>query len=253
MFTFGISSMITDDKDVFAAVEIIKKSSFNTLEIRCEKEHFNYEDIVEIKKLKTLLKKTSLSVSSLHPPIWINIAHTDEWTRVKSVREVEKIILVAKRLNVQKIILHPGKITGNMEKAFLSIVELVSFAEEWETKLIVENTSPEDFGSRIDEIKTISDKFDLPVCIDTSHASANKNILNKLLKTFDGKIEHFHLSDSKMKGSDDHLIPYEGKINWKPVVNFMKAHEGIGIFEIPIRENTSLIEKLEKITNQWKN
>jgi len=253
MFNFGISTTITDDRGVFAAVEIIGKSSFKLVEIRCEEGHFSYEDKAEIKKLKKMLKGESLSGISVHPPVWVDIANTEEWTRMKSLREVEKVILVANRLNIPRIILHPGKSDGDIEKASESLSELASFADEWGTEIILENTIPGNFGSGIEELKIISDKFNLPICIDTSHASAKENILNRLLGLFEDRIKHFHLSDSMMKGSDDHLIPYEGKIVWEPIVNFMNTHEGVAIFEVPHHNNTEIIEKLEKIKSQWEN
>ncbi len=251
MFNFGISTIIADDRDVFTSIEIIKKSSFKFVEIRCEKGHFNYEDKGEIKKLKMMLKKKSLKGVSLHPPIWVDIASSEEWTRMKSLREVEKVILVAKRLDVPRIILHPGKSDGDIRKAIESIGELVRFAGEWDTNIILENTFPDDLGSNIDELQTIFDKFNLPVCVDTSHASAKGNILNKLLDLFEDRIEHLYLSDSMMEGSDDHLVPYEGKISWEPVVDFMKKHNGFAIFEVPRRDNSEIMEDLEEIRSQW--
>jgi len=252
MFNLGISTTITYDKDIFSGIELIANSSFRFVEIRCEKEHFNYEDEKEIKKLKNTLKKKSLTGISIHHPLWVNVADVDEWMRTKSIREVEKVILVAKKLNIPKIILHPGKNSGDAEKSSESLSELVSFAEEWDTEIILENTFPDDFGSSIDELKILSDKFNLPVCIDTSHCSAKDNLLNKFLVTFNGKIKHLHISDSFMKGSDDHLIPYKGKIIWEPVVEFMKVHEGTGIFEIAPWESSNVIKALEKIKSKWK-
>jgi sugar phosphate isomerase/epimerase len=253
MFTFGISTTITNNRDVFVGIEMIGKSSFKFVEIRCEKGHFNYEDKAEIEKLKIMLKEKSLKGISLHPPLWVDIANTEEWTRVKSLREVEKVILVANRLNVPRIILHPGNGPGDPGKAAESLGELIAFADEWDTKVILENTFPYAFGSRIDELQIMSDKFDLPVCIDTSHASAKENILNQFLDLFKGRIEHFHLSDSMMKGNDDHLIPYEGKIIWEPIVEFMSTHEGTAIFEIAPGRDSNIIEKLEEIKSRWGN
>jgi sugar phosphate isomerase/epimerase len=251
MFNFGISTIITDDMDVFAGIDVIKESSFKFVEIRCEKGHFNYEDKGEIKRLKMILKKKSLRGISLHPPVWVDIAGGDEWTRMKSLREVEKIILVAKRLDVPKLILHPGKSDGDIGKTIESLGEIVGFAEEWDTEIILENTSPDDLGSNINELQIISREFNLPLCVDTSHASAKVNILNKLLDLFEDRIEHFHLSDSMMEGSDDHLLPYKGKINWEPVVDFIKKHNGFAIFEVPRRDNSEIMEDLEGIKSRW--
>jgi sugar phosphate isomerase/epimerase len=253
MFTFGISTLITNDSDVFSCIELIRTGSFKFLEFRCEKGHFDYEDNREVKKLKNMLKKNNIYGASLHPPVWVDIASEDEWTRMKSTREVEKVILVAKKLDIPRIILHPGKSAGNMEKAFLSIEELIDFAEDWDAQIILENAFPDDFGSRPKDLQIISDKFDLPVCIDTSHASTKGNKLDEFIGIFDGKIKHFHLSDSRMKNGDDHLIPYEGKINWEPVLDFMHTHYGFAVFEIPPEGGLDIIEKLEKIKNEWEN
>jgi len=253
MFNFGISTAITSDRDVFSALKMIGESSFKFVEIRCEKGHFDYEDKEEIKKVKTLLKKESLSCVSLHSPLWIDIANREEWTRVKSLREVEKVILVAKRLNVPKIILHPGKGAGDMQKAIESLKELVEFGKEFGTDIVLENTSPGNLGSKIDELRFLSDEFELPVCVDTSHASAKEDVLIRMLQLFEDRIKHFHLSDSRKKGSDDHLFPYEGKIVWEPVLSFLKNHDGFAIFEIYHPGNPEIIRELEKIKKQWEN
>ena len=252
MFDLGISTTITNDRDVFSGIKIIADSIFRFVEIRCEKGHFNYEDEKEIKRLKTMLKKESLTGISLHPPTWVDIANSDDWTRTKSIREVEKAILVAHKLNIPKIILHPGKSSGNIEKASLSLSEITCFAKEWNVEIILENTFPYDFGSSIDELKFLSDKFDLPVCIDTSHCSAKEDLLNEFFLTFKEKIKHLHISDSQKKGSDDHLVPYKGKIIWEVVVEFMKANEGTGIFEIAPWESSNVIEALEEVSDKWK-
>ncbi|MEO0294055.1 MAG: sugar phosphate isomerase/epimerase family protein [candidate division WOR-3 bacterium] len=257
MVKFGISTVVMSDKDVFCSIEIIRKSSFKFIEIRCEKGHFNYEDIKEIKKLKATLKKNALTCSSLHPPLWVNIAAKEEWERMRSVREVEKIILVANRLGVPIVILHPGRGAGNIETSYLSLEEILDFAKEWRVQIVLENTFLGNFASHFSEFQAISNKFDVHLCIDTSHANAKEDQLDKFLEAFDGRIKHFHLSDSRMEGRDDHLIPYEGKINWKPITEFLNKSDGFAIFEILPRENfypegsDYIIRKLDEIKTRW--
>jgi sugar phosphate isomerase/epimerase len=172
---------------------------------------------------------------------------------MKSVREVEKVILVAQRLNITRIVLHPGMGAGTIERSKESVTELLEFAGERDVQLILENTSPGNFGSSVEELQAISDEFKLSVCIDTSHGSAAENILAKLIDLFQDRIEHFHLSDSMMKGTDDHLVPGQGKINWKPVIDFMQTRKGFAIFEVPWRNNPRITEILEKIVYQLLN
>lgn len=254
MFDFGISTTITRDNDIFAGIEVIKESSFKFVEIRCRKGHFNYEDKKEIKELRKTLKKNNLSASSLHPPIWANIASDEEWLRMKSVREVEKVIIVARRLKAPIVILHPGKRGGSFKKVFQSLEEIVEFANEWETQIILENTFPDDFGSEINELQVIAEKFDLPVCLDTSHSNAREDRLEQFLEIFESRIKHLHISDSRMEGPDDHLLPYEGKIKWEVILRFLHTHEGIAVFELaPPERPEILIDKLEKIRIDWEN
>ncbi len=254
MINFGVSTTLTWDKDVYYAINAVGKSFFNFLEIRCEKGHFDFEDEQEIKKVKRVLKENRVKGSSIHPPKWVDIANKNEWTRMKSLREVEKTILVAKRLNIPRVILHPGQKNGSLEKVRESIQEILEFSQVWEVQPILENTFPGYFASRAEEIKNIVTEFDLPVCLDTSHAAAKGDNVEQFLKLLKNRITHLHLSDSNMKGKDDHLIPGEGKINWNPLVNFLSFFDGMAIFELhPVEKPDPILAKLNRIRINWQN
>jgi sugar phosphate isomerase/epimerase len=252
MIEFGISSTITKDRDIYSAIDVLGKSKFHWLELRCDSPHFKYEDLSEIKKVKRLLKKEKIKAIALHPPGWVDLATEEEWTRMKSVREVEKTILIAYRLKAPRVIVHPGSKNGVLRQVELSLNEIKEFADEWKVEPILENTIPPYFGSEPEALKSLSNEFDLNICIDTSHAASRGNRIEEFLNKLSGRIKHFHISDSYMEGGDDHLIPFEGKINWLPLKDFFHKFDGYIVFELPPQKDLNeTLNKLYKVTDNW--
>ena len=253
MIEFGISSTIANDKDIYSTIDLVGKSSFKWIEIRCDLPHFKYEDTGEIKKVKKHLKKERIKAIALHPPGWVDLSTGEEWVRMKSVREVEKTILVADRLKTPRVIVHPGSKSGLLKQTRISLSEIKEFANEWKVEPILENTIPPYFGSEPEVLKSLSNEFDLNICLDTSHAAAKGDRVEEFLNILGESIKHFHISDSNLKGKDDHLMPLEGKINWTPVKEFMSRFEGYIIFELQPQKNLNeTLKILYKISNEWK-
>lgn len=252
MIEFGISSMIADNKDVYYAIEIVGKSNFKWIELRCNSHHFKYEETSEIKKVNKQLKKEQIKAIALHPPGWVDLSTEEEWMRMKSVREVEKTILVANRLKTQRVIVHPGSKNGILKQAQQSLDEIKEFADEWKVEPILENTIPPYFGSEPENLKSLLNEFDLNICIDTSHAASSGDRIGEFLNKLSGRIKHFHISDSYMQGGDDHLLPFEGKIDWSPLKEFLNEFDGYIIFELPPQKNLNeTLKTLYKISNEW--
>ncbi|MBA7620845.1 endonuclease 4 [subsurface metagenome] len=253
MIEFGISSTIANDKDIYSTIDLVGKSSFKWIEIRCDLPHFKYEDTGEIKKVKKHLKKERIKAIALHPPGWVDLSTGEEWVRMKSVREVEKTILVADRLKTPRVIVHPGSKSGLLKQTRISLNEIKEFANEWKVEPILENTIPPYFGSEPEVLKSLSNEFDLNICLDTSHAAAKGGRVEEFLIMLGERIKHFHISDSYMEGGDDHLLPLQGKIDWLPLEEFLNEFDGYIIFELPPQKNLNeTLKILYKISNEWK-
>ncbi|TET99524.1 MAG: sugar phosphate isomerase/epimerase [Candidatus Stahlbacteria bacterium] len=253
MIEFGISSTIANDKDIYSTIDLVGKSSFKWIEIRCDLPHFKYEDTGEIKKVKKRLKKERIKAIALHPPGWVDLSTGEEWVRMKSVREVEKTILVADRLKTPRVIVHPGSKSGLLKQTRISLNEIKEFANEWKVEPILENTIPPYFGSEPEVLKSLSNEFDLKICLDTSHAAAKGGRVEEFLIMLGERIKHFHISDSYMEGGDDHLLPLQGKIDWLPLEEFLNEFDGYIIFELlPQKNLNETLKILYKISNEWK-
>lgn len=252
MINFGISSTIKRNKPLQESIKLIGDSYFKWIEIRCEEGHFDYDRENEIKNIGKELRKNRVKVSSLHPPAWVDIGSCEEWTRMKSVREVEKCILISKKLNAERVIIHPGDREGSMNKLFESLEEIAGFAGEWDVMPLIENTFPGYIASEPEILLDISNRFNLSICLDTSHAAAKGDRVGEYIDRLGERIRHLHLSDSYQSGNDDHLIPGEGEITWEPLWKFLETFNGFIIFELPPDDKAEdTINQLDSIRMEW--
>ncbi len=248
----GISSTIIKDSSIFPLIKLMGERRFLFLEIRCRRGHFEYEDIESIKKLKATLKRAGVTPLALHPPDWIDIGSQNEWERMRSVREVEKCILVAEKLRIQRIILHPANSTTEISIIRKSLDEIIPFSEEWGVEVVLENPFPPKTGSDLETLKALSDDYKIGICLDTSHLFANGDVDYVVLNNISGLIKEVHASDSRFSGMDDHLLPGEGKLNWKEVFKNVDNNDIDVIIELmPARNLEKRLDEIEEVMERW--
>ena len=249
---WGISTTLCKNEVILDCLDDID-NSFG-IEIRLRQPHFDYEDKEEIKRLKSGLKKRNIDPISVHmPDKGVNIAAVDEWKRMFSVREVEKGILVADRLGAKSVVVHPGgkREESEIDASLDSLNEIMNFSKEWGIKVLIENTFPGDLGADFDEFSQIVSTIGLPICLDTSH-SYSSGAVSDIIKDFRNKIVHLHISDNLMEGNDDHLLPGEGKIDWKAFWDGMNDFQGSVIFELmPALNIKKRISEIKEVIREW--
>ncbi len=248
----GISSTLVKDSSIFPLIKLMGECRFLFLEIRCRKGHFEYEDIESIKKLKGALKRAGVTPLALHPPDWIDIGSKNEWERMRSVREVEKCILVAEKLHVQRIILHPANSTTEISIIRKSLDEIIPFSEEWRVEVVLENPFPPKTGSDLGTLKILSDDYKIGICLDTSHLFANGDVDYVVLNNISGLIKEVHASDSRFSGKDDHLLPGEGKLNWREIFKNIDNNDIDIIIELmPVKNLEKRLDEIEEVMERW--
>jgi deoxyribonuclease-4 len=115
----------------------------------------------------------------IHGSYWINLGGKET---AHSVSFLQREIEMAKRLQFNAIVLHPGSATGWTERdeGIEQFVRLFNplLKEEHELKFILENTAHGNrtIGSDLHDLKAIYDRLEHPekvsFCIDTAHAFA---------------------------------------------------------------------------------
>ena len=63
------------------------------------------------------------------------------------------------------------------------------------------------------------------VTLDTSHCAASGVDILQVLPALAGELRHVHLSDSRLEGGDEHLLPGQGRL---PLRRFLHALQGFG-------------------------
>jgi sugar phosphate isomerase/epimerase len=271
---FGISTMVYYQKPVEKLLPYLAKEEIDIIELRPKKDHFNPQKISELFKLKKQLEQKKISVRAIHMPVdGVDISHIQTYERIKSVREVEKTVLMAHHLGTDLVVVHPGaKVDNSDDKekrlalSIESLKEIMDFCQNWKVKIALENTLPGRVGDKWDDIQLIKEKIpskDLGICLDTGHYLLNypeigQGVLNldKIPINWQENLLHIHLHDNDSK-HDLHLLPQEGYFPWPSFMPFLSKidYKGVLIFEIKkqkdlanyLNQVVTLIDKLKNL------
>ena len=271
---FGISTMVYYQKPIEKLLPYLAEEKIDIIELRPKKGHFNPQKISELLKLKKQLEQKKISVRAIHVPVdGVDISHIQTYERIKSVREVEKTVLMAHHLGADLVVVHPGaKVDNSDDKekrlalSIESLKEIMDFCQNWKVKIALENTLPGRVGDKWDDIQLIKEKIpskNLGICLDTGHYLLNypeigQGVLNldKIPINWQENLLHIHLHDNDSK-YDLHLLPQEGHFPWPSFMPFLSKidYKGVLIFEIKkqkdlanyLNQVVTLIDKLKNL------
>lgn len=238
---------------------------------------------IDSQDLKTFVKITKYVPNIyIHSSYWINLCSGNKIGYQTSQKLLQKEINLAKKLNIKKIVMHPGsatkfdycqenskcKIKGidNLTKSLNKILK-----NEHNIKIILENTAhgKKTVGSNLNDFKLIKQKLYYPekveFCIDVAHAFAygynvakTDDFINILENTMGIKnISLIHINDTSEKQGtkiDKHVAPgkgFIGKSILKNIINHKKLTKKPIILEIPNINTAQTVEALS-LVNSWK-
>jgi|GEM_PF-2602338 len=209
--------------------DALSSSGYKGIELWCKGQHVTpYDAEDRIKYVSSLLKSKNLEIIALS-------AHLDyitenEGIRKENIEKFKKVIELAKKFNVKKVItasgyLHGKKPSRKMEKRFLQAMQEIGEKAEEEKIMVCLEAEPEKFlKTPAQVVKYIGelgeDRFKA-VC-DLAHAIA----LNMTPREFMGELGellyHVHLDDAKYNQKPHkHLIPGEGDVNYRDVFDYL--------------------------------
>ncbi|MCK4233437.1 sugar phosphate isomerase/epimerase [candidate division WOR-3 bacterium] len=256
----SISTTLFYGDHIFDVLLALKGLSFDGLELRLKEPHFDHNEDREIKELGKRAKSAKIKIYSLHAPSGIDLSSVNEWDRVRSVREVEKAVVIANRIGADYVIIHPGEGRSEGEKQLRmfknSMDEIVEFAEDWGTLILIENTLPGRIGDTPEEIVTILkmyEKSNIGFCLDTSHLNLLGLKMSDIIEPLGNYIKEVHVSDNQGK-KDDHTLPYEGNVDWEDFLKGLKdiRFDGTLCFELmPEADYIPVVKKIGEIYRTW--
>jgi len=237
----------------------IAAHGFDAVEVFATRTHFDYHSAAAIADLQQWLAEAGLLLHSVHAPIsdsfiggrWgppLTLASADADARAQALREALAAVHIARRIPMQTLVAHVGlprsqstsPADNSREAARRSIEELQREAKPLGVRVAVE-VIPNELsraGSLVHFVEEDVDAEDLGICLDFGHAHIDGDVLDAI-ETVSGHLLTTHVHDNRGK-TDDHLVPFEGTIDWPSALTAVQkiGYDGALVLEIAAHGST---------------
>jgi sugar phosphate isomerase/epimerase len=203
-------------KPLLREIEEIGELGFDYVEITMDPPEAIPQKILGQKSsINELLHRYQMGIVG-HLPTFLFTADLYESLRKVSVRETIDALEAIAELKVEKVVLHPGYITGLgkfvMERAkryaFESIDAILKRANLLGITICLENMFPQsNFLSHPQEFQEVFDKFpEIRLTLDIGHANIGqgKNRSSEFIQRYGHRIAHIHANDNFGKEDNHH-------------------------------------------------
>lgn len=229
----------------------IAAHGFDCVEVYATRTHFDYHNPAAIADLQGWLADAGLELRSIHAPTaesftggrWggsLSLASTDPDARAHAVKETEAALHVARRLPVPVLVAHLGiprtqrsEGAGDSRAAARrSIEELLRIAEPLGVRIAVE-VIPNELSRAGSIVHFVEQDLDgAGICLDFGHAHLDGDVV-EAVETVSEHLIATHVHDNRGR-SDDHLLPFDGTIDWAGTLLAVQkiGYEGPFMFEI---------------------
>jgi sugar phosphate isomerase/epimerase len=226
---------------------------FDRVELFATRTHFDYHNPAAVADLQQWLAEAGLTLHGVHAPIgesfaggrWgppLTMASTDADTRAKALHEAELALQIARRIPFSVLVAHlglprtqhPTPADNSRDAARRSIGELQRLAEPLGVKLAIE-VIPNELsraGSLVHFIDEVLDSPEAGICLDFGHAHMDGDLVDAI-ETVSEHLVTTHVHDNRGR-TDDHLIPFDGTIDWPGALTAIQkvGYDGTLLMEI---------------------
>jgi sugar phosphate isomerase/epimerase len=259
---FGISTFLFHGQRLVRDhVREIASNGFTHVELFTTQTHFDCGNPASVADLQGWLAEAGLELHSVHAPVvesysegrWgaaISLAANDQDARMKAVGETEQALQVARRIPFRFFVLHlglPRPAENSRDAARRSVEALQRAAEPLGVRLVVE-VLPNELSraaSLVHFVEKVVDLRDVGICLDFGHAHMDGDIVDAI-ETVSEHLMTTHVHDNRGR-SDDHLLPFEGTIDWPAALTAIQkvGYDGTLMFELPERGSSK--DMLKKV------
>jgi sugar phosphate isomerase/epimerase len=250
----------------------IAAHGFETIEVFATRTHFDYHNPAAVADLQQWMAEAGLTLHGIHAPVMqayeggrstgpLSLASSDADLRAQAVAETEQALHIARRIPVTVLATHlglqraathgarqglqpgqplrqgSGQAYDGRAAARRSIEELQRVAAPLGVQIAVE-VIPNELsraGSLVHFVENDVDGLEgrpVGICLDFGHAHMDGDLVDAI----ETVSEHFvsaHVHDNRGR-TDDHLVPFEGTIDWPAALTAIQkvGYEGPLMFEI---------------------
>jgi sugar phosphate isomerase/epimerase len=237
-----------------AHLELIARHEFPIVEIFATRTHVDYHDARAVAEVRSWLDDLSLAAWSMHAPIcdgftggvWgraYSNASTRSAVREEALAETMAAAAAARDLGCRVLVLHLGlplgqpvppddNDAGAVRRSLEPIAEACHAAGIQLAIEVIPNklaTAEAVFGWLTGDL----DLGNTAACLDTGHAHILGGV-PEAAEVLGGYIVTTHIHDNRGR-SDDHLVPFEGTIDWTATLAALEkvGYAGPLLFELP--------------------
>jgi len=231
----------------------IAAHGFDRVELFATRTHFDYHNPAAIADLQQWLAEAGLTLHGVHAPIgesfsggrWgppLTMASTDQDVRAKALNEAELALQIARRIPFTVLVAHiglprtrhPTPADNSRDAARRSIGELQRLAEPLGVNVAIE-VIPNELsraGSLVHFIEEVLDNQSAGICLDFGHAHMDGDLV-EAIETVSEHLVTTHVHDNRGR-TDDHLIPFDGTIDWPGALTSIQkvGYDGTLLMEI---------------------
>jgi sugar phosphate isomerase/epimerase len=238
---------------------------FEAVEVFATRTHFDYHSEAAIGDLQQWLAEAGLRLHAVHAPTsdsyvggrWgapLTLASTDRDARAKALEEARAALFVARRIPMRTLVAHLGlprtqsasPADNSRDGARRSVDELQREAAKLDVGVAVE-VIPNELsraGSLVHFVEEDVEAAGLGICLDFGHAHIDGDLLDAI-ETVSGHLLTTHVHDNRGK-TDDHLVPFEGTIDWPSALTSIQKIGYDGTFVLEIAAHGSTKETLKR-------
>jgi sugar phosphate isomerase/epimerase len=184
----------------------------------------------------------------------IDISSMNQWEREKSIREVEKSIPIAKRLNIRYAVVHPSSKLNrestrieSLKKSLESLIEIKETGKIFDVEILVENLPSGYLCSYEKEIKFFIDNgFDL--CFDFGHSLLTFKEPLKIFEEFKEHIKVLHLHSNDRITDQHNFLKQDFEI-YKDILNKI-SRDTFVVIETKDDKKNIVLEFLSEYTDK---
>lgn len=202
--------------DVYQTISAIKNAGFNNVFVQWYDKDFDIDQDTQVK----LCKENNLNIIFAH----LGYQNINEiWTKDGEyfVERYKKDILDCHNLGIDLVVMHccsKSQAPGPNEIGLNRFIEINNHAKSLGVKIAVENTKIKDHIEYV--LDNICDS-NFGLCFDVGHYHAHFNDNWDIYKYKD-RVFCVHLHDNHGEDKDEHLLPYDGSLNWKETITKLK-------------------------------
>ena len=215
------------------------RTGVSAIELFCSRGHFDYRSADQAHELAGWLRDNKLALHSIHSPTTrdfhlaresgapLSICDPERLRRQEAVDEIKRALDLVEhipfRYCVQHVARHRDIPDGRKwDAAFTSLENLSLFARARGVTMAIENTpgemaTPLNLKNFLEQTRLTSVK----ICFDAGHAYLEGGV-PEALETIRDFVATTHLHDNR-GDRDDHLLPYEGTIDWSATLAALPA------------------------------